>query len=201
MDILELTKNWQRDGRWKEIEPLRDTMMREARRSGLDLEKAREEVYTKLLAKYPQASAGQEGGSEAGVAGEQLTRDDPQSGQPRTHAVEPSVSGLDAIPVDWPTLPPNAPLVQEIQWVQANRLSIVKDLGDRSVVDLTRAMSPAPSWASLGWLETSIRAYAKFVDVVAKASATLEDERDMTRRERLAVDEIRSLLAEMTSES
>jgi hypothetical protein len=49
----------------------------------------------------------------------------------------------------------------------------------------------------LGWLETSIRAYSKFVDVAAKASAHVEDERDMVRRERLAIDEIRGLLAEM----
>jgi hypothetical protein len=46
-------------------------------------------------------------------------------------------------------------------------------------------------------LETSIRAYAKFVDVAAKASASVEDEREMVRRERLAIDEIRGLLAEM----
>jgi hypothetical protein len=46
-------------------------------------------------------------------------------------------------------------------------------------------------------LETSIRAYSKFVDVAAKASASVEDEREMVRRERLAIDEIRGLLAEM----
>jgi hypothetical protein len=74
---------------------------------------------------------------------------------------------------------------------------VVRDLGDRAIVDLSKAMSPAPSWAALGWLETSIRAYAKFVDVAAKASASVEDERDMVRRERLAIDEIRSLLTEM----
>jgi hypothetical protein len=35
------------------------------------------------------------------------------------------------------------------------------------------------------------------VDVAAKASASVEDEREMVRRERLAIDEIRGLLAEM----
>jgi hypothetical protein len=121
--------------------------------------------------------------------------------QSPAHATEAAVTGLDAIPSEWPTLPPNATLAQEIQWVQANRLSVVRDLGDRAIVDLSNAMSPAPSWAALGWLETSIRAYAKFVDVAAKASAHVEDERDMVRRERMAIDEIRSLLAEMVGDA
>jgi hypothetical protein len=107
------------------------------------------------------------------------------------------VTGLSDVPGSWPTLPPNATLAQEIQWVQANRLSVVRDLGDHAIVDLSKAMTPAPSWSALGWLETSIRAYSKFVDVAAKASAHVEDERDMIRRERLAIDEIRGLLAEM----
>jgi hypothetical protein len=107
------------------------------------------------------------------------------------------VTGLSDIPAEWPTLPPNATLSAEIQWVQANRLSVVRDLGDHAIVDLRKAMSPAPSWAALGWLETSIRAYSKFVDVAAKVTATQQDEQDMIRRERLAIDEIRSLLAEM----
>ena len=38
-----------------------------------------------------------------------------------------------------------------------------------TVVHLDQALSPAPSWAALGWLETSIRSYAKYVDVAAKA--------------------------------
>jgi hypothetical protein len=117
--------------------------------------------------------------------------------QSPAHATEAAVTGLSDVPSEWPTLPQNATLAAEISWVQANRLSVVRDLGDRAIVDLSRAMSPAPSWAALGWLETSIRAYAKFVDVAAKASAHVEDERDMIRRERLAIDEIRGLLAEM----
>ena len=31
------------------------------------------------------------------------------------------------------------------------------------------ASTPAPSMAALSWLETSIRSYAKYVDVVARA--------------------------------
>lgn len=203
MDILEITRNWQRDGRWSEVEPQRDAMMREARRSGLSKEDAREKVYAKLLEMFPQAKQQtDEPASEAGGVVDQVAvTAETTASTGGTHARdEAAVTGLDAIPPDWPALPPNAKLSVEIQWVQANRLSVVRDLGDRAVVDLGKAMTPAPSWSALGWLETSIRAYAKFVDVAAKASATLEDEREVVRREKLAIEEVRGLLAEMLSE-
>ena len=203
MDILEITRNWQRDGRWSEVEPHRDQMMREARRSGLSKEDAREKVYAKLLEMFPQAKQQtEEPASEAGGVVDQVAvTAETTASTGGTHARdEAAVTGLDAIPVDWPALPPNAKLSVEIQWVQANRLSVVRDLGDRAVVDLGKAMTPAPSWSALGWLETSIRAYAKFVDVAAKASATLEDEREVVRREKLAIEEVRELLAEMLTE-
>lgn len=105
--------------------------------------------------------------------------------------------GLGDLPPEWPRLPANAPLAAEIQWCQANRLQCVTEVGERSVVDLSRSLTPAPSYAALGWLETSIRAYTKFVDVAAKATASLEDEREHIRREKLAIEDIRKLLAEM----
>ena len=203
VDILEITRNWQRDGRWSEVEPHRDQMMREARRSGLSKEDAREKVYAKLLEMFPQAKQQtDEPASEAGGVVDQVAvTAETTALTGGTHARdEAAVTGLDAIPPDWPALPPNAKLSVEIQWVQANRLSVVRDLGDRAVVDLGKAMTPAPSWSALGWLETSIRAYAKFVDVAAKASATLEDEREVVRREKLAIEEVRGLLAEMLTE-
>lgn len=203
LDILEITKTWQRDGRWSEVEPHRDQLMREARRSGLSKDDARQEVYAKLLEMFPQAKQQtEELASEAGGVVDQVAvTAETTASTGGTHARdEAAVTGLDAIPPDWPALPPNAKLSVEIQWVQANRLSVVRDLGDRAVVDLGKAMTPAPSWSALGWLETSIRAYAKFVDVAAKASATLEDEREVVRREKLAIEEVRGLLAEMLSE-
>lgn len=202
MDILEITRNWQRDGRWKQVEPLRDQLMREARRSGLSKDDAREKVYAALLEMFPQAKQPvEEPASEAGGVVDQVAVTAETTSTGGTHARdEAAVTGLDAIPADWPALPPNAKLSVEIQWVQANRLSVVRDLGDRAVVDLSKAMTPAPSWSALGWLETSIRAYSKFVDVAAKASATIEDEREMVRREKLAIDEVRGLLAEMLAD-
>lgn len=201
MDILDVVTRLRREGRWSEAEPIRDDLMREARRSGVEKREAQQMVYAKLVEMFPPIQpaepSGEESREEAGGVDYPTARNDVTGAiQARTRD-EAAVTGLSDVPSEWPTLPQNATLAQEIQWVQANRLSVVRDLGDRAIVDLRKAMSPAPSWAALGWLETSIRAYAKFVDVAAKASAHVEDERDMVRRERMAIDEIRSLLAEM----
>jgi hypothetical protein len=106
--------------------------------------------------------------------------------------------GLASIPAAWGDLPSNASLASEIAWVQANRLLVVeeKDSG-ATVVHLDRARSPAPSWAALGWLETSIRSYAKFIDVASKAATTSTDEAELVRREKMQIAEVRQLLAEM----
>jgi hypothetical protein len=175
--------------------------MREARQAGLSKDDAKRQAYSALDERFPPRDKNNRGENESrgevGGVDYPVTRNNVAGVQSPAHATEAAVTGLSDVPDSWPPLAANATLAQEIQWVQANRLSVVRDLGDRAIVDLSKAMSPAPSWAALGWLETSIRAYAKFVDVAAKASAHVEDERDMVRRERLAIDEIRSLLTEM----
>jgi hypothetical protein len=111
------------------------------------------------------------------------------------------IQGLGDIPGDWPELSPNASLPVEIGWVQANRLRIVEERsGGAARVHLDQALSPAPSWAALGWLETSVRSYAKFVDVVARVSGGDDDEAGLVRRERVAIDEVRALLDEVREE-
>ena len=88
----------------------------------------------------------------------------------------------------------------DLAWVQSNRLAVVEERSPGvTVVHLERAHEPAPSRAALGWLETSIRSYAKFVDVVARTLRDEADEAETVRRERLAINEIRDLLTEMTA--
>ena len=53
----------------------------------------------------------------------------------------------------------------------------------------------------IGWLETSIRSYAKYVDIVAKSLKDEQDEQEHVRREKMAIEEARSLLAEMLEDS
>ena len=105
---------------------------------------------------------------------------------------------LGNLPDDWPDLPANASLQSELNWVQANRLLIVEEASlSATRVHLDRARAPAPSLAALGWLETSIRTYSKYVDIVAKAIKDQVDRQEHVRREEMAIDEVRGLLAEM----
>lgn len=120
----------------------------------------------------------------------------PQTVEPPPSPVDPvdmGVSGLGDMPADWPTLPANAQLQVEISWVSANRLRVRSGSG----VDLSRALSPAPSYSALSWLETSILFPSKFADISVKATAQQDDEWEGIRREKLAIEEIRGLLAEM----
>ena len=103
------------------------------------------------------------------------------------------VAGLGEIPESWPKLPANAPLSVEIAWVSANRLLVRSGKG----VDLSRSLSPAPSYSALSWLETAILFPSKFADTLVKAPAQDEDEKEHIRREKLAIEEIRSILKEM----
>ncbi len=111
---------------------------------------------------------------------------------------EGGVKGLGEIPPGWPPLPANAVLSIELGWVQANRLYVVEDLASGGTrVHLDRAHEPAPSRAAIGWLETSIRSYAKYVEVAAKVTGSGDEDNEQVKRERLAIEEIRELLREM----
>jgi hypothetical protein len=46
-------------------------------------------------------------------------------------------------------------------------------------------------------LETSIRSYAKFVEVAAKVTGSGDEDAEQVKRERFRIEEIRGLLAEM----
>lgn len=119
--------------------------------------------------------------------------EEPAPQQPVADHADQEVPGLGDLPADWPQLPDNAPLQVEISWVSANRLRVRNGAG----VDLSKASRPAPSYSALSWLETSILFPSKFADISVKATANQSDEQENVRREKLAIDEIRALLAEM----
>ncbi len=115
------------------------------------------------------------------------------TGIPASVSVEPDVPGLGSIPESWGSLSANAPLQVEIAWVSANRLVVRSGKG----VDLSRALSPAPSYSALSWLETAILFPSKFADISVKATAQEDSEKELVKREKMAIEEIRSLLKEM----
>jgi hypothetical protein len=137
------------------------------------------------------------GSGEVGGGGGRRAKP-PNRGVP-TEGSDSLVVGLNRIPTSWPALPPNSSLASEIQWVQSCRIDVVEELPTGGVIiRLERAERPAPSKAALGWLETSVRAYAKYCDIAAKAAAAYEDEQEVVRRERMSIDRVRALLSEMT---
>ena len=168
VDPLAVTKRLQRDGRWAEVEPVRDRMIKECRKQGMSKPDAQAWTYSELDRLYPPLETDRTAGS------------DPQLGS----AEGGFVTGLSDIPEGWPTLPANA---------SANRLRV----RDGSGVDLSKALSPAPSYSALSWLETSILFPSKFADISVKATAQQDDEREHIRREKLAIEEVRAILAEM----
>lgn len=162
------------------VEELRNKLMKACRRRGMSKTDAQGWTYAELDRLYPPPPP------------------EPDSPDPAPRGDSGQIKGLSNIPTAWPELPANAGLQAEIGWVQANRLLIVKDKpSGATVVDLSKAHEPAPSRAALGWLETSIRAYAKYVDIVARSLATQTDDQEHVRRERVAIDDIRALLDEM----
>lgn len=183
------TNRWIMEGRRWEVDRFRKDVIRQDVAAGLTKAAAGDHAWRAALAAFPPAGEEPETLAPPEQAGGEKPVARGESGQ---------IQGLSDIPADWPELPANAGLQAEIGWVQANRLLIVKEKpGGATVVDLTRALEPAPSRAALGWLETSIRAYSKYVDIVARSLSTQVDEQQHVRRERVAIDEIRALLDEM----
>jgi hypothetical protein len=169
-----LTERLRTEGRWAEASQFKDQVLRGLRGEGMKKAEAGEAAWEAMAEQFPPLAL-----AEAA-------------------AVSVRVQRLGDIPESWGELPSNTSLQAELSWCQANRLRVVEERPSGATrVHLDRARSPAPSWAALGWLETSIRSYAKYVDVVAKS---LKDKQEMVRRERMQIDEMRDILKEMHSQ-
>ena len=146
---IELTERLRRDNRWDEAAKFKETARADFRAKGMKRAEAAEAAWEAMAEAYPPRPV-------AEATAEPVSNDGGR------------VRGLGDIPAAWGTLPANASLAAEIGWVQANRLYVVEERSSNStIVHLDRAHEPAPSRAAIGWLETSIRSYAKFVDVAS----------------------------------
>jgi len=185
------SNRWILEGRRWDTDRLRADVIKRHRAMGATKEEAANVAWTACFAQFPPP------GIDPAVA--ELAPESPAVSameEPNT-----GVSGLGSVPTGWPILPSNASLAAEIQWVQSSRIDVVEELPGGAVrVHLGRADHPAPSKSALGWLETSIRAYSKYCDIAAKATAQQEDEKEHVRRERLAISDVSELLAEMVGE-
>lgn len=173
---IALTERLRREGRWNAASKLKDDALRDFRSKGMKRDEASVAAWEAMERAFPPTDAV---ASPADIRAEE--------------AIDTRVQGLSEIPAGWPQLSANASLQAEISWVTANRLRVRYGTG----VDLSRALSPAPSYSALSWLETSILFPSKFADISVKATQNQEDEREHIRREKLAIEEIRGLLTEM----
>lgn len=184
VDPLSVAKRLQRDGRWSEVEPVRDRLIKECRKQGMSKPDAQAWTYSELDRRYPPLET------------------EPAEGVERQSDCDEGrvVTGLSDIPISWGRLPPNSSLASDIRWVQASRIDVVEETASGTIVHLDRADRPAPSRAAIGWLETSIRAYAKYCDIAAKATARYENEQEVVKRERMSIERCRELLAQMVEQ-
>ena len=188
------TNRWRREGRCAEVDDFRETVRMECLQKGLSRKDARAHAWSAAIAAFPPL-----GGTQQPV--EIPLPDDPAAtSAAAADDADATPRGLYDLPASWPALPANASLAADIAWVQSNRLAVVEERpgSGPTRVHLDRAHEPAPSRAALGWLETSVRSYAKYVDVAARAASAQVDEQEGVRRERMAIDAIRALLDEMS---
>jgi hypothetical protein len=177
---IELTERLRREYRWEEAAKLKDSARADFRANGIQRQEANEAAWEAMAEAYPPLPK------------------DPVSAVRPTLGSQAGVTGLGMIPDHWPNLSANASLPAELRWVQANRLSVVVEKShSRTIVHLDRAHEPAPSRSALSWLETSIRNYTKFTDIVARNLKNEEEQADNIKRERMAIAEIEALLSEM----
>ena len=174
---IELTERLRRENRWIEASKFKDDAIKRLRsEEGLSRDEARERAWELMAEEYFPLPVS----------------------ETETESIIIKVQGLGTIPPSWPVLPDNASLQSELNWVQSQRLLVVEERSPGVVVvHLERARCPAPSWSALSWLETSIRSYAKYVDIVVKS---IKDEPDRSAdipRKPMPYDEICGLLAEM----
>ena len=172
----DLMDRLRREKRWDEASEFKNQVLRGLREAGMKKDEAGEEAWRQMEEKYP-----------------------PRPGEDVVDAGR--IQGFQEMPSDWPDLPSNASLQAEVRWCQSNRLRVVEEMRGGAIrVHLERAGSPAPSHGALGWLDTAIRFPSKFAELVSRVLKDEQEEQAAVKRERMAIDEVRGLLAEMLEE-
>ena len=187
-----------REGRWTAVAQIKEDMQAAARAKGMTSPASQYWAYAELDKLFPPLGDNEiadEFGQPIPKPPEPTPASTPEN---ETPARESGIQGLRDIPADWPELPNNASMQAEMSWVQSQRLIVVEETSSgRTIVHLSDAKSPAPSWAALSWLETSIRNYSKFVDVCTKTLNQQSDDTNVVKRERKSIGEVRAILSQM----
>jgi len=191
----EATRRWRNSGIAEQVAVFRDRVREEykAQNPGCKRRDAHEFAWSSAIAAFPPPGVDPAEPEPIAAAAPEPETSTIVDISPAPIASDQGVPGLGTLPDSWGTLAANASLQVEISWVSANRLRV----RDGNGVDLSKALSPAPSYSALSWLETSILFPSKFADISVKATQNQEDEKEHIRREKLSIEEVRGLLKEM----
>jgi len=196
----EMVGRWRREGREKEAATFRERVREDCRAKGVNRKEANDHAWNEAAKAFPPLPAK-----------EPVTGPDPGPGPANTETFAEStperpaprgrIAGLDMVPESWPDLPSSSSLQTELAWVQANRLAVVHETASGGfVVDLSKAVEPAPSRSALSWLESSIRFPSKFVDMLSRKLVDDDAEDVLAKREQKSIAEIDQILEQCNLE-
>ena len=134
VDRAALSRQWRQEGRYEEIaefrQQVKDATKKAWRSAGRqwDRDELNEVAWQEAARAFPPLDT-------EGMPGSDSQSESAHRGR---------VAGLGDIPASWGTLPPNASLQSELNWVQAHRLRIVEETPSGATrVHFDRARCPA----------------------------------------------------------
>jgi len=179
---IELTERLRAEGRWAEASDFKETARGDFRAKGMKRAEAAEAAWEAMAEAYPPL---------------------PVAESPANPGV-PEAVATDASPIPWPDLPTVGDFGEEVRWVHQQYIRIVEEGLRGRVIHWDRASVKPPSAGACSlarWAAENRTAFYKDMlpKIMAKADDQAEEEANI-RRERMAIDEIRGLLAQMIEE-
>ena len=176
---IALTERLRREGRWAEASKLKDTALADFRAKGMKRDEAAEAAWAAMAEAYPPLTA-VEATADPGA---------------------PDVAATDACPIPWSDLPTEAEFGDEVRWVHSQYIRIIEEnpRGRRIHWDRATVKPPSTGACSLARFAAENRT-AFYKDMLPKIMANTDDqdatEKANVKREKMALEEIRALLAE-----
>lgn len=180
---IELTERLRAEGRWAEASNFRETARADFRAKKMSRQDAVEAAWEAMAEAYPPLSVAEAPANPGAL----------------------EAAATHAPPVPWPDLPTDADFGEEVRWVHQQYIRIVEEGPRGRVIHWDRASVKPPSTGACSlarWAAENRTAFYKDMlpRIMAKVDDGAEEEANI-RRERMAIEEIRGLLAEMLQDS
>lgn len=226
---LTLRHRLEREGRWGEASRFKEEVRKGCREKGLSANASLQVSWDKMEESYPPLSeaemqvrkehlaaaraARRRAKRATGAAGE-LTSGavegneelNTRGGTPPSHVeVNVDLPPPDRMerrsepPAEWGELPDNASQVEEVKWVYANYMRVVRRTREgHDRVQLKSASCPAPSHGTFTLLNFAITNQAGFLNLWQKVCKDkTEGEEEQVKKEKKSIAEIRAIIEQM----